>query len=103
MLSSTSGILVLHVATVTCKSDANPPARFTWKKKVKNWRGETVEINLVEDSYTGELKFYNLTTNDSATYICLAENNPDDKSPSAVYAQNKEIEIIVRCKFNFDR
>ncbi|XP_034543308.1 B-cell receptor CD22-like [Notolabrus celidotus] len=53
--------------TLTCSSDANPAATYTWYKKTGNWRGQQLSINT-------ELVFRSIQSSDSGEYFCEAEN-----------------------------
>ena len=68
--------------TLTCKADANPPARIYWRKL-----GSTEERRFVES-----LEFNPVQRKDSGTYVCQAEN-------SIGVSKEEAAEVNVLCEY----
>ncbi|XP_065663702.1 hemicentin-1 isoform X6 [Hydra vulgaris] len=81
--------------TITCQSDANPPALYQWFKYEKDLLG-IVQKRLLQSSFSGDLNLYYLTTNDSADYKCFAINYPDTLDRYKEYKTEKKISLNVR-------
>lgn len=86
--------------TVKCTSDANPPAYYTWHKKMRDWTGK-LDFHPIEKSgsYSGELTLYNASTNDTADYKCVASNQPNENDRAKQYSDQVLVKVIIRCKY----
>ncbi|XP_073331789.1 B-cell receptor CD22-like [Pagrus major] len=65
--SSSAEIVEGSSVTLTCSSDANPPAKYTWYKKNGN-------ADLQPLSKDPQLHFSSIQSSDSGEYYCTAEN-----------------------------
>lgn len=83
--------------TVKCTSDANPPAYYTWHKKMRDWTGK-LDFHPIEKSgsYSGELTLYNASTNDTADYKCVASNQPNENDRAKQYSDQVLVKVIIR-------
>jgi len=81
--------------TVQCTSDANPPALYTWQMQ-KRINNVDRLIPLVENDFTGVLNLYNLTTNDTGEYKCIAVNYPNIENRDERGRIEKNIQIKIR-------
>ena len=85
--------------SVTCETDANPKARFTWMKRERRWdTGVYHQRKLIEQSYSGTLNLFNVTDNDTAEYTCMAENQPDIMNKEIVKRAEIRVPITIYCK-----
>ena len=87
--------------TVSCYSDANPPAVYSWYRiKQRQFGGEDV-TQLVYKNLNGALSLYNVSPNDTARYKCIAMNTPNDIDTTKEEKSERIVNIIVRCKHLF--
>ena len=86
--------------TVPCYSDANPPALYSWYRTEKTENGDRERL-LVDKKTDGNLRLFNITSNDTARYTCVASNRPNDEDRSKEETARRTVQIIIRCKFPF--
>ncbi|TKS68662.1 Vascular cell adhesion protein 1 [Collichthys lucidus] len=70
--------------TLTCSSDANPAAKYTWYKK----NGDPDPQPLSEEA---ELVFRSIQSSDSGEYYCTAENELGRRT-------SESISVHVKCE-----
>ena len=68
--------------TLTCNSDVNPAARYTWYKK-------TVNPDLQPLSKEPQLVFSSIQSSDSGEYYCTAENELGKKTSEYIFIDVK--------------
>uniref|UniRef100_A0A8D3BHY8 Ig-like domain-containing protein n=1 Tax=Scophthalmus maximus TaxID=52904 RepID=A0A8D3BHY8_SCOMX len=86
-VSPSGAIVEGSSVTLTCSSDANPPADYTWNKK-----NERKEFHLHLEG-TG-FDFSSIQSSDSGVYHCTAENELGRNSTDII--------IAVKCELNTD-
>ncbi|XP_049428400.1 hemicentin-2-like [Epinephelus fuscoguttatus] len=68
--------------TLTCRSDANPAANYTWYRKRRN-------PDLQSVSKEPQLVFSSIQSSDSGEYYCTAENRLGKKTSEFIYVNGK--------------
>ncbi|XP_078022744.1 sialoadhesin-like [Epinephelus lanceolatus] len=68
--------------TLTCRSDANPAANYTWYRKRRN-------PDLQSVSKEPQLVFSSIQSSDSGEYYCTAENRLGKKTSESIYVNGK--------------
>ncbi|XP_067441983.1 B-cell receptor CD22-like [Thunnus thynnus] len=68
--------------TLTCSSDANPPAKYTWYKK-------NVNPDLQPLSKEPQLVFSSIQSSDSGEYYCTAENQLGKRTSEYIFIDVK--------------
>ena len=86
--------------TVPCYSDANPPALYSWYRTEKTQNGDRERL-LFDKKTDGNLRLFNITSNDTARYTCVASNRPNDKDRSKEESARRTVQIKIRCKYPF--
>ncbi|XP_074483203.1 hemicentin-2-like [Sebastes fasciatus] len=74
-VSSSGEIVEGSSVTLTCSSDANPAARYTWYKKNGNFKPLSKEPQLI---------FSSIQSSDSGDYYCTAENELGERTSEYV-------------------
>ncbi len=98
---SPSGEIVEGISvTLTCSSDANPAANYTWYKKVINNDHKLV-------SKDQQLVFSSIQSSDSGEYYCTAENELGKRTSEHIFIdvkceKNYELEKDLMCPFYLD-
>ena len=83
MSVSPSGDIMLDSSVIlTCSSDANPAAKYTWYK-------ENVTSDLQPLSKEAQLVFSSIQSSDSGEYYCTAENQLGTRTSEHIFIDVK--------------